>query len=423
MTKSESAESVNVELRSNANGNALKRDESSIQKKDGDKLANYLTMIGHLCSDVNQGALTALLPFLVAGSGYSYTDVAIMLFVANISSAVIQPLFGWIGDRKACPWFMALGVFMAGFGIANIGYADSYASVLLFSIITGTGAAVFHPEGGRIANLAAGSRKGNGMSIFAVGGNVGFFLGPLLVALFLSLFGMRGTIAFIVPAAACSLTLLFFNKRFVALGTAQAAAIQSEDSEVREHWGMFWLTMGVLSIRSILSYGFVSFIPLFLMGVFGQSEGVCSLVISLFAVTGAVATLLSGRVGEYLGSGRLSILCLSACVVGALVFSFNSNLLLAFVIAIVLSIGVDLFYPSIVAQGMSYVPRHLGTASGMTYGVAFAVGGAFEPVLGMTGDAYGLVTVMLLLTALGVVGVVLAVILRRKHVALREWQV
>ena len=181
--------------------------------------------------------------------------------------------------------------------------------------------------------------------------------------------------------------------------------------------------MGVLSIRSILSYGFVSFIPLFLMGVFGQSEGVCSLVISLFAVTGAVATLLSGRVGEYLGSGRLSILCLSACAVGALVFSFNSNLLLAFVIAIVLSIGVDLFYPSIVAQGMSYVPRHLGTASGMTYGVAFAVGGAFEPVLGMTGDAYGLVTVMLLLTALGVVGVVLAVILRRKHVALREWQV
>ena len=59
----------------------------------------------------------------------------------------------------------------------------------------------------------------------------------------------------------------------------------------------------------------------------------------------------------------------------------------------------------------------------MTYGVAFAVGGAFEPVLGLTGDAYGLVTVMLLLTVLGVLGVVLAVILRRKHVALREWQV
>lgn len=419
MTKSESAESVSEALHSDAD-DALDQgtDKPAAKKQDGDKLANYLTMIGHLCTDVNQGALTALLPFLVAGNGYSYTDVAIMLFVANISSAVIQPLFGWIGDRKACPWFMALGVFMAGFGIANIGFADSYSGVLMFSIITGTGAAVFHPEGGRIANLAAGSRKGNGMSIFAVGGNVGFFLGPLLVAFFLSIFGMHGTIAFIVPSVACSLVLLFFNKRFVALGTAQAAAEESEGGELREHWGMFWLTMLVLSIRSILSYGFVSFIPLFLMGVFGQSEGVSSAAISLFAVTGAIATLLSGRVGERLGSGKLSILCLSACVFGALAFAFNNNLAVAFALAIVLSIGVDLFYPSLVAQGMGYVPRHLGTASGMTYGVAFAVGGAFEPVLGVTGDAYGLVTVMLLLTALGVLGVVLAVVLRRKDVAL-----
>ena len=88
-----------------------------------------------------------------------------------------------------------------------------------------------------------------------------------------------------------------------------------------------------------------------------------------------------------------------------------------------MSVGVDLFYPSVVAQGMGYVPRHLGTASGLTYGVAICIGGAFEPVLGIAGDAYGLTTVMLMLTALGVLGVVLAVILRRRHVALREWQV
>lgn len=424
MTKTVCAESADEELRSNADGNAMQRADSSMQKKDGDKPANYLTMIGHLCCDVNQGALAAILPFLVAGGGYSYTHVALMLCIANISSAVIQPLFGWIGDRKSCPWFMALGVFLAGLGMACMGYVESFGAVLLCALITGSGTAMFHPEGGRLANLAAGSRKGNGMSIFAVGGNVGFFLGPLLVTFFLSLFGLHGTIAFIVPVIVCSSVLLFFNGRFKALGIAQVSVSSSGEGDApREHWGMFWLTMGVLSVRSILSYGFISFIPLFLMGVFGQSEGTSSLVISLFAIVGAIATLLSGRVGEYLGSGRLAIACLAASTVSALAFTFNESLPLAIIISVIMSVGVDLFYPSVVAQGMGYVPRHLGTASGLTYGVAICIGGAFEPVLGLMGDAYGLTTVMLILAALGVLGVVLAVILRRKHVALREWQV
>ena len=40
-------------------------------RPEGDKLANYLTMLGHLCADINQGALSAILPFLVVGAGYS----------------------------------------------------------------------------------------------------------------------------------------------------------------------------------------------------------------------------------------------------------------------------------------------------------------------------------------------------------------
>ena len=66
-----------------------------------DKLVNYLCMTGHICSDINQGALSATLPFLVMYDGYSYTAVAGLIFVANIASAVIQPLFGTIGDRKS----------------------------------------------------------------------------------------------------------------------------------------------------------------------------------------------------------------------------------------------------------------------------------------------------------------------------------
>lgn len=68
-------------------------------------------------------------------------------------------------------------------------------------MVSGIGIALVHPEGGAgLANLAAGEHKGTGMSIFAVGGNVGFFVGPLLCATFVGSFGLTGTWVFLVPA-------------------------------------------------------------------------------------------------------------------------------------------------------------------------------------------------------------------------------
>ena len=165
--------------------------QASEKKADGDKLANYLTMTGHMCSDINQGALSAIFPFLVVGSGYSYFEATMLVFAANIASAVIQPLFGWLGDKRPSPWFMALGIFLAGLGMAGIGYVQGYWLIVASAMVSGIGVAMFHPEGGRLSNLAAGARKGNGMSIFAVGGNIGFFVGPILCATFLTAFGLH----------------------------------------------------------------------------------------------------------------------------------------------------------------------------------------------------------------------------------------
>ncbi len=377
----------------------------------GDKLSNYLAMCGHACSDINQGALSAILPFLVT-SGYTYTQAVMLIFGANIVSAVIQPLFGWISDKRPCPWFMALGVLLAGAGMCGIGWANSYGATLAAAVVSGFGVAMFHAEGGRISNLAAGARKGNGMSIFAVGGNVGFFVGPIMAAASLTAFGMQGLSVFLVPTVMCATVLFAFNGRLKSLGTARTAnpAAASEP----ERWGLFGLVIGVLSLRSLLSYGFMAFIPLFMMGVLGQTEATSSLAISLFAVAGACATFLSGRCSEKVGALRLCVACLAATAALAVAFAFNtSSAALAFALAMTLSVGIDLFYPSTVAVGMSYVPRHLGMASGLSYGVAVCAGGMAEPFLGMAGDAFGLTPVMLALAACAAAATALAAVVKR----------
>lgn len=386
---------------------------SMIATRKEDKLVNYLCMTGHICADINQGALSATLPFLVMYDGYSYTAVAGLVFAANIASAVIQPLFGAIGDHRACPWFMALGVFLAGLGMCSIGFFDAYWAVLVSAMVSGIGVAMFHPEGGRLSNLAAGARKANGMSIFAVGGNIGFFVGPLMAAVFLTAFGMHGTLAFLFPTTICAIVLLAFNKRFLSLGIAKNSTTQKDAKP--ERWGNFALAMGVLSCRSIVEYGLMAFIPLFFVSVLGQGETFGSLMLSVFAIAGAVATAISGRITERAGVFRIAYLCFGILVLCLVAFAFNRSLVSAVVLACLLTCAANLFYPSFVALGMSYVPRHLGTASGISYGVVICVGGIVEPLLGMAGDAYGLPLVMLIIAGVTVIGLGMVAIVERHN--------
>lgn len=376
----------------------------------GDKLANYLTMVGHLCADINQGAIMAVLPFLVASNGYSYTAVAMLVFAVNIASAIIQPLFGWLGDKYPCPWLMALGVFLAGLGMAGVGVLDGYGLTVISAGVCGTGVAMFHPEGGRLANLAAGEHKGSGMSIFAVGGNLGFFFGPILATIILSACGMRGTLLFLIPSTLCALFLLALNKRFVALGVAQKQAAQSA---AQEHWPNFSLVMVVLSLRATVQNGLMAFAPLVFLGVFGMSEETSSLMLSVFALAGAVATILSGRVCERFGVFRVAPLASVGSLIALVFFATGHSLVGAILATILLPMFANIYFPATVAKGMEYVPAHLGMASALSYGVAIAIGGIAEPFLGMAGDYFGITSIAWILVVLQVVLILFVLITRR----------
>ena len=368
----------------------------------------YALMGGHLCTDINQGALTAVLPFLVMYDGFSYAEVSLVIFGSTIMSAIVQPLFGVLGDRKARPWFMALGVFLAGLGMFGIGMAPDLRVIVPCAIVSGIGIAMFHPEGGRLANLAAGEHKGRGMSIFAVGGNVGFAIGPVLTAVFLGTFGMTGTIVFLVPAIGYALFLLSLNKRFKAFGLVDKKVVAN--AGCKDRWGMFSVLIASLSIRSIIFYGCLSFIPLFVVGVLGQSETIGSLMITVYSLVGVAATLLSGRVSEHTGPAQLLASCLAIICALLLVLAGVPYLPVTVAVVVLIAIAMNLSYPSTVTLSQSFLPNHLGTASGISYGLATCVGGIASPGLGFIGDTFGLTPVLVVMAGAAALSLVFALV-------------
>jgi MFS transporter, FSR family, fosmidomycin resistance protein len=395
----------------------MANEETTVQASEpgtapkANKRYSYLLMTAHLCDDLNQGALVAIMPFLVLHYGYSYAAVTALLLASNAASAIIQPLFGWLGDKHQRPWLMALGIMLAGLGVAGVGVLESYPLVVISAMVSGIGVAMFHPEGGRLANLVAGQQKGTGMSIFAVGGKLGFTFGPLAAAAALGFLGMTGTLVFIVPAVACSGVLLACNRTFLEFGATQKAG----DTGERDNWGGFAVVMGAISMRSIMYYAFLSFIPLFLVSNLGQSEEFSSSMISLFAIICAVATISSGWFGTRMGAKKLIVVSYALVAVLVLAFAFNGSLAVALVLIVLLALCCDISYPSAVALGQSFVPHHLGMASGISFGVMVCIGGVMSPVLGLLGDAAGLQAVMVAVAGIAVVGIAIALAIPRNR--------
>jgi len=364
------------------------------------KRHSYLLMFGHICTDINQGALPAMLPFLIATYGLSYASAAALVLASSIVSSVIQPLFGHLGDRLDRPWFMSLGIVLAGFGIALIGYVHEYWLMFACAMLSGIGVALFHPEGGKLANCVAGASKGAGISNFAVGGNLGFATGPVIAAAALSVWGIGGTAIFIVPAVVMAGILLTQNRRYQQFSQQeQERKAVANGGQQTDDWPGFFKVTSVNVVRSIAGNGLIVFIPLYWIAVLGQSQELSSLMITVHSGVGAVATFFGGRLADRFGFRR--IIAMSFAVMGPvlLLFVLTRNPVLAAVFIVVVSLASSLAYSPIIALGQSYLPDKLGLASGISLGVVVSMGGITSPLIGLAGDHFGLSVSMAIVCA------------------------
>ena len=72
-----------------------------------------------------------------------------------------------------------------------------------------------------------------------------------------------------------------------------------------------------------------------------------------------------------------------------------------------------------VVMGQEYLPNSVGTASGVTLGLAVTIGGITAPVLGHVADLYGIHIAVISLALFPLLGTVLALTLPRSLAAIQ----
>lgn len=248
------------------------------------KRAIALLASAHVFDDLNQGVVPALLPFFIAERGFTIAAAAGLVFASNVASSVLQPLFGLLADRRSAPWLVPCGLLLAGTGVALTGLAPTYPLVLAAASVTGIGVAAFHPEAARQVHLASGDRRGMAMSVFAVGGNLGFAIGPALATPLEIRFGLRGTILLVLPALSMAAVLALSLR-----ATSRTPRLHAPAARVgRDRWGAFRILSGPVLCRAIVFYGLNTFLPLYWITVFRASKSAAAAALTLMLSSGVV---------------------------------------------------------------------------------------------------------------------------------------
>src|ERR671916_459590 len=368
---------------------------------------------GHLFTDLNQGAVAALLPFLVAERGLTLAAAGTLVLAATVSSSVVQPLFGIFSDRRPLPALMPLGVLFAGVGMSLVGVAPSYPLILLCVVLSGIGVAAFHPEAARFANYVSGSGRARGMSFFSVGGNAGFALGPALTTPLVLLFGLPGALFLALPAVVMAAVLFHELPRLLGF---KPEVVESEGERVAaapEHWGPFVRMIGVVTVRSFVYFGLVAFVAAYYERVLEVSPALGNVALAVMLSSGALGTLTMGPLADRFG--RRVVLGASMLLLPPLLFGFTLSgplLGMAF-LALVGALTVGTFGVTVV-MGQEYLPGRIGLAAGITMGLSIGLGGVGAPLLGLLADTAGLPATMLVIAALSLPGVLLSFTLPRR---------
>lgn len=346
-----------------------------------------LLSFGHLVNDINQGALPALLPFLIAEHGFSYKAAAGIMFAFTITSTVIQPLLGYMADRFNNSWLIPSGLIMAGGGLAMSGLVSNYFLIIIVVTMSGIGSAAFHPEAARHVDLYCGNQKATAMSVFGVGGNLGFSLGPPLLTGTILYVGLKGTTIMIILPVVVALISFTQLRQSTNCGKSQKAV--QVPVKTKDDWNAFARLIITIVGKSIIFYALLTFIPLYWITELQQTEFAGSLALSLFSMAGIFGNLLGGRLADRFGYKTIVVVGCTLLVPIIPAFILIKNVYIATILLLLAGASLLFTYGPTVVMGQKYIPNYVGLSSGMTLGVAFSVGGCLTPLLGSLADAHG----------------------------------
>ncbi|MDE5648025.1 MAG: MFS transporter [Muribaculaceae bacterium] len=368
--------------------------------------------VAHLLNDAVQSVIPAIYPILKEEFALTFTQIGLITFVFQMTSSILQPFVGRYADRHPSPFALSVGMCISLVGIVLLAFVANFGMMVLSVSVIGMGSSIFHPEASRVAQMAAGERKGLAQSIFQVGGNGGSAVGPLLAALIILPNGIRAAAWFAVALVAGAFVVIkvgFWYRRIVASHMAaevrrRVSVLDLSPRQVRN--AMIVLVVLTFSKQFYLA-SMSSYFTFFLMDKFGISVRDSQLCLFAFLAASAIGIIAGGWIGDRIGR-KYVIWC---SILGAAPFALMlpyAGLVMTIVLAVVIGLVISSAFSAILVFATELKPAHVGTIAGLFFGLSFGLGGIGAAFFGWLAEKTSIEFVFQVSTLLPLLGIVAA---------------
>lgn len=372
-----------------------------------------LLVLGHTVNDMYSNLLAGLLPLLILAFGLSYMLAGLAALVFNAFSSVLQPFLGRWFDRTHATWLLEIGLALNCICMSFVGISPNYVIMLFLLGTAGLGTACFHPPAFSTVVKAGTSRKGQAMGFFIAGGNTGFFLGPIVAGLLLTVYGLHGTLLLLPIGLIAALILL---RARVTAGTP-TAIFDANSTQPAANKRLVALLATITACRSTTITVAETFLPVYFVAR-GEPLVIATALASVWLGIGVLGQLAGGYISDRIG--RFPVIASSLLIGGPLFLAFLITSGLTSIIFLALA-GVVLYasWSVIVVMASEAAPHSVGTVSGLMLGLAVGIGGFAALGFGALADRIGLQSALIAITTFLFVGGVLAFIIPK--FSTRSW--
>lgn len=349
-----------------------------------------------LLDELVYGAREAAWPTIREELDLSYAQVGVLLSVPFWSSAVLEPVFGVLGDSR---WRRSVVV---GGGIATAAALGLVAGAPGFVVLL-VAFAVLSPATGAFVSLSQATlmdleptRREHNMTRWSIAGGVGAVAGPLLLAVFLATgLGWRPLFA-VFAALAVALVLVSANVHVAAAPADARPSVRATVRALRRPLVVRWLAL--LELADLMLDVLLGFVALYLVDEVAASATVGGLGVAVWTGAGLVGGF--GIVALLRRVDGLRYLRVSAAAALVLYpgFLLVPGVPAKLVLLSLLGLATAGWYSIPKARLYEALAGQSGSALALG-SVAGVVGGTFPLAIGLVAEQYGLDIALWLLLA------------------------
>jgi FSR family fosmidomycin resistance protein-like MFS transporter len=375
----------------------------------------------HLLNDLIQSMIPAMYPLIKEAYQLDFAHVGLITLAFQVTSSLLQPLLGYVTDKRPWPYAMVAGMCSTLAGLLGLAFAPNYATVLVAAGLVGLGSAVFHPEATRMARHAAAGQHGFAQGIFQIGGHAGYAMGPLLAALIVVPRGQQSLAWVSVVALIAMVLMAWTGTRYAEMRRSQAAAAKDQPAATPAPTAgaHVLLAMTVLIVllfsKNAYTAAFTSYYTFYLIERFGVTVQLSQIMLFLYLFVGAFGVIVGGMVGDRVGRHRIIWISILGALPFALILPY-ADLFWTGVLSIVISLIMASAFASILIYAIDLVPHRVGLVGGLFYGLAFGLGGLAAAALGLLADKIGIIAVFKICAWLPALGLLTFLLPRTSHV-------